>query len=85
MTDSLEIDKPSAEDLQEIKQLLQLNKLPAEDIADLSHFFIVRKNKKIAGVVGLEIYDQDGLLRSMATDTTYRDHGTAKSLIDKLF
>ena len=85
MTASFEIQKPGAEDLQEIQQLLQQNKLPVVDIADLSHFFIVRKDKKINGVIGLEIYGQHGLLRSMATDAAYRNYGMAASLVDKLF
>ena len=82
---SLEIEKPGAEDLQEIKQLLQQNKLPVEDIADLSHFFIAKKGKKIAGVIGLEVYNQYGLLRSMVTDANYRKYSIASSLVDKLF
>ena len=84
MTVPFEIEKPIAEDLQEVKQLLRQNKLPVEDIADLLHFFIVRKDKKIIGVIGLEVYNQYGLLRSMATSATYRNLGLAASLVDKL-
>jgi arsenate reductase (thioredoxin) len=80
-----EIEKPISEDLQGIQQLLQQNKLPVEDIGDLSHFLIVRTDKKITGVIGLEVYNQYGLLRSMATDAAYRNHGVAASLVDKLF
>jgi N-acetylglutamate synthase-like GNAT family acetyltransferase/protein-tyrosine-phosphatase len=85
MTTQSEIQKATSADEAAIKQLLQQNKLPTEDINDLSHFFIVKEDKKIIGTIGLEVYGDSGLLRSMATDAAYRNRGIAASLVAVLF
>ena len=44
----------------------------------------VADNGDIAGIVGLETYDYNALLRSLATDKRYADQGVAETLIQKV-
>jgi arsenate reductase (thioredoxin) len=73
-------------DYNAVSQLLLSNKLPVQDIDKaLPNFFVAVFNNELAGVIGLEKYDQYGLLRSMATDFSHRNQGIASKLIDALF
>lgn len=73
-------------DLNDVKSLLQQNKLPVGDLpVRLEHFFVVKQNGISIGVIGLECYGQYGLLRSMATDKDYRSRGIASELVTELF
>lgn len=44
----------------------------------------VAENGDIAGVVGLETYDYNALLRSLAVDKRYTDQGAAEALVKKV-
>jgi amino-acid N-acetyltransferase len=68
-----------------IKTLLATCSLPCEDLAPthLEHFWVLRDGLDLAGVVGLELYGDDGLLRSLAVAEAYRGRGVAAQLIDK--
>ncbi len=80
------IQSAEATDLAAIITLLQQNKLPIEDIADgQQQFWLVKDGESIAGAIGIEVYGNYGLLRSMATDEAYRNKGIAAILIDGLF
>jgi arsenate reductase (thioredoxin) len=73
-------------DLAAIITLLQQNKLPVEDIADgQQQFWVIKDGDNIAGAIGIEVYGNYGLLRSMATDKAYRNKGIAAILVDSLF
>lgn len=69
-------------DIRRIKSLLKSADLPYEDI-DLSKqdFIISVRSEKIIGIVGLEPYDECGLLRSLAVEDTYRGHGIGRALV----
>jgi amino-acid N-acetyltransferase len=72
-------------DCGEVCALLSTNKLPVDDIdKTLPHFFVAEIDKRIAGVIGLEVYEQFGLLRSMATKQEYRNYGIATGLVNTL-
>lgn len=71
-------DKPS------IIRLLQENKLPVEDISSSIQFWLIKDGDKTAGVVGIELMGEYGLLRSMATDKAYRNQGIATLLVNEL-
>ncbi|EOQ95337.1 acetyltransferase (GNAT) domain protein [Leptospira wolbachii serovar Codice str. CDC] len=60
-----------------IKSLLKRNNLPSEDIIpkNLKDFFIAKTKEKIIGVIGLEIFEEIGLLRSLCVEETYRKKG----------
>jgi amino-acid N-acetyltransferase len=68
-----------------IKAILAACQLPREDLtpAHLEHFWVVRDGPKLAGVVGLEVLGDVGLLRSLAVPEAYRGRGIGAQLTDK--
>ncbi|MBM9548255.1 GNAT family N-acetyltransferase [Leptospira sp. 201903074] len=60
-----------------IKSLLKRNNLPSEDILPniLKDFFIAKTKEKIIGIIGLEIFEEIGLLRSLCVEETFRKKG----------
>ncbi len=72
----------SPSDERRIKDLLSSSGLPHEDIPSehLSHFWILKKQNQIVGVVGLEVHTPFGLLRSLAVDPGYRNEGLGSQL-----
>jgi amino-acid N-acetyltransferase len=78
----------SAENEEQIKQILADNDLHHQDISShqLQHFLIVKDDTALtlAGVVGLEQKDDLGLLRSLAVAKAYRRQGLATQLVNKI-
>jgi len=64
--------------------LLQAQGLPVSDIADehLEHFFFVGSDASPTGLVGLELYGADALLRSLVVGENARGQGLGSALID---
>lgn len=64
--------------------LLQSQGLPVSDITDehLQHFFFVGSDGSATGLVGVEIYGTDALLRSLVVGETARDEGLGSALVD---
>lgn len=76
--------KPS--DLNLIKNILKTNELPYEDLETSNvELFLTYKNAKFIGVIGLERFDDTGLLRSMTIEEKYRRKGYGKKICQKLF
>jgi len=67
-----------------IKATLAECDLPYEDITPdhLQHFWILRDGPKLAGVVGLEVFESVGLLRSLAVQEAYRGQGIGSQLTE---
>jgi amino-acid N-acetyltransferase len=83
--DQIKITKASDEQRQSIIALLHLNKLPVEDLpASLNNFFVAFDDSKVIGVIGLEQYEQYGLLRSMVVNKEYRNKNIASQLVQQL-
>jgi amino-acid N-acetyltransferase len=63
--------------------LLQAQGLPVSDITDehLEHFFFVGSDGSPSGLVGLEIYGSDALLRSLVVAETTRTQGVGAALV----
>ena len=63
--------------------LLQAQGLPVSDIADehLEHFFFIGSEGSPTGLVGVEIYGTDALLRSLVVADTARTQGIGTSLV----
>lgn len=77
---SLNIDRTDEGDLRYVERLLKRAELPTEDVrADSARFYVARNDGERVGVGGIEIYDGDGLLRSVAVEESVRGlgHGTA--------
>lgn len=62
--------------------LLQSLHLPTEDLTgNLENFFVALGANEIIGTVGLEIYGEYGLLRSLAVDPQLQGKGIGHSLV----
>jgi len=71
-------------DLRGALDLLGRAELTQQDVAEgWGHYFVVREDDgRVVGVAGLEVHDEDGLLRSVAVDTDYRGQGLAAALVE---
>ena len=68
-----------------IISLLQSERLPVSDLPpDLPHFLMATDNGNVVGGVGLEIYERNGLLRSLVVNPEYRNRRIAEGLISQL-
>jgi amino-acid N-acetyltransferase len=66
-----------------VKQLLSESGLPIEDITDqhLQHFFGCGSGSELEGLVGLELYGDVALLRSLAVAAAQRGAGWGSALV----
>src|ERR1044071_1924646 len=65
--------------------LLQSEGLPVADLpTDLPDFFIATDNGLVIGAIGLEVYERDGLLRSLVVKKEYRSMNIAAGLVNEL-
>jgi arsenate reductase (thioredoxin) len=86
MTEEIIIRPANPKDFNSIKKLLSSEKLPVDDIdTSLKNFFLAVDGNEIAGVIGLEVYSEYGLLRSMITSPSYRNKGIGGKLVQQLF
>jgi amino-acid N-acetyltransferase len=75
----------SATDWEAIRSLLETNNLPFSDLSESPiSFFVARDDEKIVGCIGLEIYENTGLLRSFAVTTELQNMGIGKELYKNL-
>ena len=63
-----------------VKDLLQKNNLPIEDIHNKTHLFGIYENKTLIGVAGIELHGANALVRSVCVDENYRSKGMAELL-----
>jgi amino-acid N-acetyltransferase len=68
----------------EVKQLLSESGLPIEDLTEqhMPHFFGCASGGKLKGVVGLELYGELALLRSLAVAADQRRSGLGSRLVE---
>jgi amino-acid N-acetyltransferase len=79
-----QIEKLKRENLDEVKNLLKEAGLPNDDIDEHAETFIIAKtNDELIGVIGLEIWNYNALLRSLVVKAKYRNHGIANELYEK--
>jgi len=65
--------------------LLTAEKLPVADLPDqLENFAISKKDDDVTGVIGLEIYGDYALLRSLAVNKSFRNQGIADKLLQHI-
>ena len=66
----------------EVAALLRASGLPSDDAgAPQVHLLGCRQSRRLAGVVGLELYGSVGLLRSLAVADTSRGRGLGQALV----
>lgn len=81
----MDIIKATSQQRDEIIDLLQKENLPAEDLPlDLSNFYTAIEENTIIGLIGLEPYGENGLLRSMVVSPNYRNQQIAERLVKML-
>ncbi len=77
--------KANPQDLQEVLTLLKLVNLPIEGVKEhFQDFFIIRKDKMTLGCVGIEIYENAGLLRSLAIHPSFQGKGLGQQMVGKI-
>lgn len=70
-------------DLPSVLELLQASRLPTDDLAQglPGKFFVAHADGVLVGVVGLEVFGSDGLLRSLAVVEAWRRRGLGNALV----
>ena len=81
----LRIRWATAEDEKQIKDLLAGADLPFDDIhTHLHNFLVARQDDVIVGTVGIEIYGEIGLLRSLVVASSSQGNGIGRLLYDRI-
>jgi amino-acid N-acetyltransferase len=79
-----QIEKLKRENFDEVKNLLEEAGLPSEDIVEHMKTFLTAKiNGELIGAIGLEIWNDKALLRSLVVKEKYRNSGFGKELYYK--
>ncbi len=91
MKENYLVEQAIADDLQQVQSLLGLVELPIEGIDDyIENFLIVKDNTEnsampsIIGSIGLEIYDNIAVLRSLAVHPKYQGIGLGNELVARV-
>jgi len=83
MGNAISIEKFLTADKKKVLDLLNGSQLPVEDLTDekMKNFMTAKaKDGSIIGVVGIEIYQKNGLLRSLAVHPAHRKRGLGRRL-----
>lgn len=81
----IDIIKATPQRRREVIDLLAEEHLPTTDLsAQLDNFFVATDNNKVIGAIGLEKYNDCGLLRSMVVIKAYRNQYIAASLVREI-
>ncbi|MFX1559836.1 MAG: arsenic resistance N-acetyltransferase ArsN2 [Promethearchaeota archaeon] len=91
MKDDIRIDEAKKSDFAAIVSLLQETNLPPDGIeSHLENFLVVRDPEAVAepeflvGSVGLEIYGESALLRSLAVHPDFQGKGIGTRLVNRI-
>lgn len=78
----MKIVNASALDLPGIRWLLAAEHLPFDDLTErsLKTFVVLQDGKHVAGAVGIEVYEEVALLRSLVVAAELRRHGYGDQL-----
>jgi len=80
-TQNIKILEARKEDLPAIKALLESVNLPLQGVEDhWDNFILLKKENVVGGTVGLEIYNDKALLRSLAVAGAQQGHGFGQKL-----
>ena len=66
-----------------VRHLLEGSKLPTVDLTTdkLQSFYALEQDGEVRGIVGLELYETVGLLRSLVVTPEARNHGIGSALV----
>jgi amino-acid N-acetyltransferase len=81
----IEIRAVTSTDLERANALLEKASLPTSGVAEQfeTGFVVAEQAGRIIGVAGIEIYGNDGLLRSVAVDDAFRGQGIGLALVQE--
>jgi amino-acid N-acetyltransferase len=83
--DDVRIRRGTAQDETHLRALLEEAQLPFEDVREhVGNFIVAEHNNAIVGTVGLQIYDEIALLRSLVVVSSYRNKGVGRILYDRI-
>ena len=81
----VEIIKASEKDLESVYSLLKLVGLPIEGVDDNFHnFFVAWDGNQLKGCAGIEIYEEVGLIRSVAVHPSFQGRGLGRKLVETI-
>lgn len=76
------ITKSTTREIELIKELLNSHHLPVNDIGDSNiQFYLVKEEEALKACAGVELFDNLGLLRSVAVSESLRGTGIGSKLI----
>ncbi len=82
--EELRIERAAAEDLPFVLALVEECGLPVEGVGEhFARFFVARLGGKRIGCVGMEVYGDDVLLRSLAVARQARNAGVGETLLSR--
>lgn len=81
----LKIEKVKRENLDDLFSHLKTLDLPLDGVKDhLNNFFVLLDNSQIIGSIGLEIYGEVGLIRSVGIVKSYQGLGLGQRLVENI-
>ena len=81
-TQTPELTSAKASDLPDVLALLRRSELLETGVdAAIEDFIVVREGKELLGCAGLEVYGDQGLLRSVAVQASARNLGLGRKLV----
>ncbi len=78
------IDTAQRGELPRILELLEEADLPVAGVDHAESFLVARKQERLVGCIGLEVYGDVGLLRSLVVLPDARGGGLGKLLVERL-
>ena len=79
---NMEIRSAKRDELPELVEMLRQSKLPVAGTKEhFTNYLVATKEERIVGMVGLEIYGEVGLLRSLAVAPAEKGSGVGASLV----
>ena len=80
--DGIQFQPASPTDWNEIRNLLTANRLPVQGALNhLMHFVVATENGRVVGTIGMEVYGDIGLIRSLVVASNMRGKSVAKRLL----
>ena len=81
-----DINRGTSADLPRVVALLSASGLPTADLSGITHLdlWVMELAGSLTGVIALERYGEEGLVRSLAVVPPYRNRGYGAQLVDRL-